>query len=165
MQRVVVVFFVVLFLTVGCCVQCRAAFPIHAPTEGNNYGTAPDGESGWHHIKTKIRNFLSSHDEHYHKFEYKTDRTRAALLSVPCFGGLFGLGRFYMEYNMQGVLQCAATVLAIVAFIMAAALQSGLFMLVAVPVYAAFLCCVYWETADAVRIILNDLHPKWGDWL
>jgi TM2 domain len=157
-------FFVVLLLGLGCPTVVRAAFPVRAVSEIGNATAPPDDETLWRHIKTNIRNFLSSHDEHFHKFEYKTDKLTAVLLCIPFLGGLFGLGRFYMEYNLQGVMQLAATILGVAAFLIAAVLQSGLFMLVAVPLYAAFLCCIYWETADAFRIVFGDLHPKWGDW-
>ena len=116
-------------------------------------------------VKTKIIQFVRSHDDHFHKFEYKKRVGLAAVLSFPYSGGLLGMGRLYMDYNWQFLVQCG--VFAATFFILLGYLFNPKSILInaLLPLFvSALLFCVIWEIVDMVRVLNGSLMPKWGGW-
>ena len=116
-------------------------------------------------VKKSVHDFLTSGSDYYHDYEYEKKLWLAAVLSFPSFGGMFGIGRFYLGYNWQGLLQLAVPLLALLFYIFFKLSSSGFLFPFYYTFTLGFIFMVLWEIVDTARILLGTLRPRYGGWL
>ena len=124
----------------------------------------PEKHSRIYNIKKSIHGFIFSHDDEFHVYDYVKKLWLAAILCFPDFGGLFGIGRFYLRYNWQGLLQLSATILTPFFYLLYMTYKTDLLSFFFIAFTSFWVVMVIWELVDFARILLGTLRPKYGGW-
>lgn len=140
--------------------QARAAFPIDYRVQEESPTTAG---ASFNKQTASCQKPVSLTEWGATSVKYKS-RTSAALYAF--FLGRFGIHRFYLGYDWQGILQALSYPLLIGGIILSsgAALFGPAAIIVPVILIGGAIAIWVWSFIDFIRILANDLTPVNGNY-
>lgn len=141
-----------------------AAFPIPQEhfTTNNGTGSVLQNEQA---IINRIADIKQGPNTE--KITQKKGKRRGVAALLAFFFGAMGLHRFYLGYTTLGIMQAFTLPLLLVVFITmlnATTISTVGFFLLLLLV-AVIIAFGFWEISDFIRILVNDLKPRTGDYV
>lgn len=155
---------IAIIITVSIPNISDAAFPIQGNNiaANNNFPVAIQNEPGVEKIITHTKQWPDT-ETTYQKKGKKL--WVAAVLAF--FFGTMGLHRFYLGYTTLGIMQSFTLPLSLVLLVIAANAVTvstvGFFLILLLAAVIIAFC--FWEISDFIRILVNDLKPRTGNYV